>query len=88
MFGKIKSHDLREFVGVFRQIIIVWDGIVGWRAVALSRRWRYNGRKAMYVYGMGIDISRYKKTEEKMHWPCVRPKSPTIEIGVCCEYFA
>ncbi|MEI3420353.1 MAG: hypothetical protein V8R91_04430 [Butyricimonas faecihominis] len=25
-----------------------------------------NGRKAMYVYGMGIDISRYKETEEKM----------------------
>ena len=64
---KIKSHDLREFVGVFR-VDYHRTGRYRWlesrgivETVEMS-----NGRKAMYVYGMGIDISRYKETEEKM----------------------
>ena len=64
---KIKSHDLREFVGVFR-VYYHRTGRYRWlesrgivETVEMS-----NGRKAMYVYGMGIDISRYKETEEKM----------------------
>ena len=57
---KIKSHDLREFVGVFR-VDYHRTGRYRWlesrgivETVEMS-----NGRKAMYVYGMGIDISRY-----------------------------
>jgi len=64
---KIKSHDFREFVGVFR-VDYHRTGRYRWlesrgivETVEMS-----NGRKAMYVYGMGIDISRYKETEEKM----------------------
>ena len=64
---KIKRHDLREFVGVFR-VYYHRTGRYRWlesrgivETVEMS-----NGRKVMYVYGMGIDISRYKETEEKM----------------------
>ena len=35
-----------------------------------------NGRKAKYVYGMGIDINRYKVVEEEMAIACARQRNP------------
>ena len=63
----ITKDELKEFVVIFRVDYLCPEeyrwlenrGIV--ETVEMS-----NGRKAKYVYGMGIDINRYKVVEEKM----------------------
>ena len=63
----IAKDELKEFVVVFR-VDYLCPGEYRWlenrgivETVEMS-----NGRKAKYVYGMGIDINRYKVVEEKM----------------------
>ena len=47
-----------------------------------------NGRKVMYVYGVGIDISRYRDGGKMALATRKAEESDRIEIGVCCEYLA
>lgn len=63
----ITKDELKEFVVIFR-VDYLCPGEYRWlenrgivETVEMS-----NGRKAKYVYGMGIDINRYKVVEEKM----------------------
>ena len=63
----IAKDELKEFVVVFR-VDYLCPGEYRWlenrgivETVEMS-----NGRKAKYVYGMGIDINRYKVVEEEM----------------------
>ena len=63
----IAKDELKEFVVVFR-VDYLCPGEYRWlenrgivETVEMS-----NGRKAKYVYGMGIDINRYKIVEEEM----------------------
>lgn len=63
----IAKDELKEFVVIFR-VDYLCPGEYRWlenrgivETVEMS-----NGRKAKYVYGMGIDINRYKVVEEKM----------------------
>lgn len=63
----ITKDELKEFVVIFR-VDYLCSGEYRWlenrgivETVEMS-----NGRKAKYVYGMGIDINRYKVVEEKM----------------------
>ncbi len=64
---RIGKDELKEFVVVFR-VDYLCPGEYRWlenRGVVESVEMS-NGRKAKYVYGMGIDINRYKVAEEKM----------------------
>lgn len=63
----ITKDELKEFVVIFR-VDYLCSGEYRWlenrgivETVEMS-----NGRKAKYVYGMGIDINRYKVVEEEM----------------------
>ena len=63
----ITKDELKEFVVIFR-VDYLCPGEYRWlenrgivETVEMS-----NGRKAKYVYGMGIDINRYKVVEEEM----------------------
>ena len=63
----ITKDELKEFVVIFR-VDYLCRGEYRWlenrgivETVEMS-----NGRKAKYVYGMGIDINRYKVVEEEM----------------------
>ncbi len=63
----ISSGELKEFVVVFR-VDFLCLGEYRWlenRGIVETVEMN-NGRKARYVYGMGIDINRYKVAEEEM----------------------
>lgn len=63
----IAKGELKEFVVVFR-VDYLYPGEYRWlenRGVVESVEMS-DGRKAKYVYGMGIDINRYKVAEEEM----------------------